>query len=263
MPGPQTESSSKQLLDHGWGFVAIDYSSIQADNGAGLTSGIIGLVNKGQPRAMDDWGVLRAWAWGDSRVIDYLETDSDVNDKKIGMMGHSRGGKSALVAFVDDPRFAIGFISSSGAGGAELYRRNFGELPENVAGPNEFHWMAGNFLKYEAVGRTPNDMPMDSHEFVALVAPRPIFIGGGGLVMTPACAIPGDAWVDAHGMFMAAAAASPAWKFYGKEGLQTTTFPPVETLLADGTIAFRQHPYGHTPGPNWSYFITFADRYLK
>lgn len=261
--GPPTVSSSKQLLDRGWGFVTIDYSSIQADNGAGLTSGIIGLVNKGQPRKVDDWGVLRAWAWGDSRVIDYLEMDPDVNGKEIGIMGHSRGGKSALVALVDDPRFAIGFISSSGAGGAELYRRDFGELPENVASPNEFHWMAGNFLKYEAVGRTANDIPVDSHEFIALVAPRPIFIGGGSLNMTPACSVPGDAWVDAHGMFMAAVAASPAWQFYGKNGLQTTTFPPVETLLSEGNIAFRQHPYGHTPMPNWSYFIAFAARYLN
>jgi hypothetical protein len=261
--GPPTESNSKQLLERGWGFVTIDYNGIQADNGAGLTSGIIGLVNKGQPRSMDDWGVLRAWAWGDSRVVDYLETDPDVNGQEIGIMGHSRGGKSALVALVDDARFVIGFISSSGAGGADLYRRNFGEPLENVAGPNEFHWMAGNLLKYAAVGHSAAEMPVDSHEFIALVAPRPIFIGGGDLNMTPACSVPGDAWVDARGMFMAAAAASPAWKFYGEEGLQTTTFPPRETLLSQGYIAFRQHPYGHTPMPNWSYFITFASRYLK
>jgi pimeloyl-ACP methyl ester carboxylesterase len=260
--GPPTESNSKQLLERGWGFVTIDYNSIQEDNGAGLTTGIIGLVNKGQTRSMDNWGVLRAWAWGDSRVVDYLETDPDVNGSEIGIMGHSRGGKSALVALVDDPRFVIGFISSSGAGGAELYRRNFGEPLQNIEGPNEFHWMAGNLIKYAAVGHSADELPVDSHEFIALVAPRPIFIGGGDLNLTPTCAVPGDAWTDARGMFMAAAAASPAWQLYGKEGLQTTTFPPRETLLADGNIAFRQHPYGHTPMPNWSYFVTFAARYL-
>jgi hypothetical protein len=178
-------------------------------------------------------------------------------------MGHSRGGKAALVALVDDPRFAIGFISSSGAGGANLYRRNYGEALENVAAPNEFHWMAGNFLKYAAVGATPNDMPVDSHEFIALAAPRPVFIGGGGYVDQPACAIPGDAWQDAKGMFMAAAAASPAWSLYGRTGLQTTEFPKMETFLDKGDIGYRQHPYGHTPTPNWSYFIVFASRYLK
>jgi hypothetical protein len=263
MLGPQTESSSKQLLEHGWGFVSVDVNAVQADNGAGLTSGIIGLVNKGQPRKLDDWGVLRAWAWANSRVLDYLQTDPDVNGKAVGIMGHSRGGKAALVALVDDPRFAIGFISSSGAGGANLYRRNYGEALENVAAPNEFHWMAGNFLKYAAVGATPNDMPVDSHEFIALVAPRPVFIGGGGYVDQPACATPGDAWQDARGMFMAAAAASPAWTFYGRTGLETTAFPKMETFLDKGDIAYRQHPYGHTPGPNWSYFIQFASRYLN
>ncbi len=261
--GPQTETSSKQLLDHGWGFVSVDVNAVQADNGAGLTKGIIGLVNKGQPRKLDDWGVLRAWAWADSRVLDYLQTDADVNGKAVGIMGHSRGGKAALVALVDDPRFAIGFISSSGEGGANLYRRNYGEALENVAAPNEFHWMAGNFLKYAAVGKTANDLPVDSDEFIALAAPRPLFIGGGGYIDQPACALPGDAWQDARGMFMAAAAATPAWDFYGRMGLETTQFPKMQTLLDKGDIAFRQHPYGHTPTPNWSYFIAFASKYLK
>jgi pimeloyl-ACP methyl ester carboxylesterase len=256
--GPPTDSSAKQLLQKGWGFVSVNASQVQADNGAGLTSGIIGLVNKGQPRKMDDWGVLRAWAWADSRAMDYLVTDKDVDPKKVGVMGHSRGGKAALVALVDDPRFAIGFISSSGAGGANLYRRNYGELPSNLCAPNEFHWMAGNFLKYCAVGHTIDELPVDAHEFIALVAPRAVFIGGGGLIMEPASAIPGDAWQDAKGMFMAAAAASPAWTFYGRKGLPSATMPPMETLVDSGDVAFRQHPYGHTPNPNWSYFIQFA-----
>ncbi|HEY1876337.1 MAG TPA: hypothetical protein VGG66_02670 [Rhizomicrobium sp.] len=261
--GPQTQTSSKQLLDHGWGFVSVDVNAVQADNGAGLTKGIIGLVNKGQPRKLDDWGVLRAWAWANSRVLDYLQNDADVNGKAVGIMGHSRGGKAALVALVDDPRFAIGFISSSGEGGANLYRRNYGEALENVAAPNEFHWMAGNFLKYAAAGKTANDLPVDSHEFIALAAPRPLFIGGGGYIDEPPCAIPGDAWQDARGMFMAAAAASPAWAFYGRKGLETAKVPKMETFLDRGDIAYRQHPYGHTPMLNWSYFISFASRYLK
>lgn len=194
----------------------------------------------------------------DSRVMDYLETDPDVDVSKVGVMGHSRGGKAALVALADDSRFAIGFISSSGAGGANPYRRNYGQQVENLTAPNEFHWFAGNFLKYGAVGKTANDMPVDSHEFIALVGPRPLFIGGGSYIDTPPCAIPGDAWQDTRGMFMAAVAASPAWEIYGKTGLQTHAFPPIETFLSKGNIAFRQHPYGHTPMPNWSYFIAFA-----
>lgn len=256
--GPPTDSSAKQLLQKGWGFVSVNTGQVQADNAAGMTAGIIGLVNKGQPRKMDDWGVLRAWAWAQSRAMDYLVTDKDVDPKKVGVMGHSRGGKAALVALVDDPRFAIGFISSSGAGGANLYRRNYGELSENLCAPNEFHWMAGNFLKYCGVTHTIDELPVDSHEFIALAAPRAVFIGGGGLIMEPASAIPGDAWQDAKGMFMAAAAASPAWGFYGHKGLPSANLPPMETLVDSGDVAFRQHPYGHTPNPNWSYFISFA-----
>ena len=234
-------------------------NEVQADNGAGLTSGIIGLVNGGQPRGLDDWGVLRAWGWGDSRIVDYLLTDAEVDGTKIGITGHSRGGKAALVAMVDDPRFAIGYISSSGAGGADLYRRNYGETLGNLAGSSEFHWFAGNFLRYAAVGHTANEMPVDSHEFMALAAPRPLFIGGGAFLKDPQYP-PGDAWQDAQGMFMAAAAASPAWELLGYKGLGTSTFPPMNTLVDTGKIAFRQHQYGHTPAPNWPYFIEFASR---
>jgi hypothetical protein len=256
---PDAPDSAKLLLENGWGFVGRNSNDVQADNGAGLDKGIIGLVNKGQPRSLDDWGVLRAWAWGDSRLLDYLETDPDVDANKVGVMGHSRGGKAALVAMVDDPRIAIGFISSSGAGGADLYRRNYGETMGNLAGVSEFHWFAGNFLKYAAAGHTANEMPVDSDEFIALVAPRPLFIGGGALLTDPTYA-PGDAWQDAQGMFMAAVAASPVWNLLGAKGLGTTTFPPMNTLIDSGDVAFRQHAYGHTPAPNWPYFIQFADK---
>jgi (4-O-methyl)-D-glucuronate---lignin esterase len=259
---PDPPDSAKLLLAHGWGFVGRNSGDVQADNGAGLNQGIIGLVNQGQPRQLDDWGVLRAWAWGDSKLLDYLQTDPDVDGTKVGVMGHSRGGKAALVAEVDDPRFAIGFISSSGAGGADLYRRNYGETMGNIAGTSEFHWFAGNFMKYGAAGHSANEMPVDSHEFIALVAPRPVFIGGGELI-TDALYAPGDAWQDAQGMFIAAAAASPVWDLLGAKGLGTTTFPPIGTFIDSGDVAFRQHQYGHTPAPNWPYFIEFADKEFK
>jgi hypothetical protein len=247
-------SWKQQLIDKGWGYALLSPTSIQADNGAGLTQGIIGLVNKGQPRKPDDWGSIRAWSWGGSRAMDYFETDKSVDAKQVGVEGHSRFGKTALVAMADDPRFAIAYVSSSGAGGAQLYRRNWGERLENVAAANEYHWMAGNFLKY-AGPLTINDLPVDSHELIALCAPRPVFISGG--------ATKGDGWADAKGMFMAAAAAGPVYRLLGKKDMGTTTFPPIEAPLIDGDIAFRQHSGGHTPAPNWPTFITFASRYLK
>ena len=253
--------AAKLLLEAGWGFVARNSNEVQADNGAGLDKGIIGLVNHGQPRALDDWGVLRAWAWADSRILDYLQTDPDVDGAKVGVTGHSRGGKAALVAMVDDERFAIGYISSSGAGGADLYRRIYGETMGNICSVEEFHWFAGSFMRYGAVGHSANEMPVDSHEFIALLAPRPVFIGGGALLTDPQYA-PGDAWQDAEGMFKAAVAASPAWKLLGHEGLGTTTFPPMGTLIDSGRIAFRQHEYGHTQAPNWPAFMEFAEKQL-
>ena len=244
----------QQVLAKGWGYASYLPTTVQADNGEGLTSGVIGLVNRGQPRKLDDWGVLRAWAWGASRVLDYLEADKAVDAKRVGLEGHSRYGKAALIAMAYDQRFAIAYISSSGEAGAKLFRRNFGEQIGNVAGTGEYHWMAGNFLKY-AGSLTENDLPVDAHELIALCAPRPVFIGAG--------ATNGDGWVDAKGMFLAAVGAGPVYRLLGKKDLGTTEFPAIESALTDGDIAFRQHSGGHMTGPNWPTFITFASRYLN
>lgn len=250
------EPWQRQVLDKGWGYATLVPGSIQADNGAGLTAGIIGLVNKGQPRKPDDWGALRAWAWGVSRAIDYFETDKTVDAKQIGLEGHSRYGKATLVAMAFEPRLAIAFVSSSGAGGAKIHRRNnYGEMVENVAAPSEYHWMAGNYLKYAGT-LTADDLPVDSHELVALCAPRPIFISSGSVEK-------GDGWVDAKGMFLAGAHAGTVYRLLGKKDMGTMEFPPIETGLMDGDVAFRQHSGGHTPGPNWPTFLEFASRYLK
>ena len=251
-------SWQQQVLAKGWGYAILIPNSIQADNGAGLTQGIIGLVNKGQPRKPDDWGALRAWAWGASRALDYLETDKAVDAKQVGIEGLSRYGKAALVAMAYDQRFAIGFIGSSGEGGAKLHRRNWGELVENLTGSGEYHWMAGNFLKYGGP-LNAGDLPVDAHELIALCAPRPTFISYG------ASSGPGaeGGWVDQKGSFMAAVAAGPVYRLLGKKDLGTSEFPPVETGLIDGELAFRQHSGGHTTGPNWPTFLTFADRYIK
>jgi peptidoglycan/xylan/chitin deacetylase (PgdA/CDA1 family) len=256
-PGAAAEGPSwqEQLVSKGWGYAVLYPNTIQADNGAGLTRGIIGLVNKGQPRTVDDWGALRAWAWGASRALDYLETDKDVNAKQVGIEGLSRYGKAALVTMAADPRFAIAFVASSGEGGAKLHRRNFGELVENVAGSGEYHWMAGNFIKY--AGRlTAADLPVDAHELIALCAPRPVFISSGSFEVE-------GGWVDAKGMFLAAVGAGPVYRLLGRKDLGTTEFPPIGTALVTGDVAFRQHRGGHTAGPNWPTFLAFADRYIK
>lgn len=245
-------------LTKGWGYAIVNPGSIQADNGAGLTRGIIGLCNKGQPRKPEDWGSLRAWAWGASRALDYLETDKAVDAKQVGISGLSRYGKAALVAMAYEPRFAIGLIGSSGAGGAKLFRRNFGEQVENLAGSGEYHWMSGTFLKYGGP-LAPCDLPVDAHQLIALCAPRPTFISYGAITGPGAEGY----WVDQRGSFMAAVAAGPAWKLLGKKDLGATEFPEVGKALVDGELAWRMHSGGHTTGPNIETYVNWASRYLK
>lgn len=257
---------TEQLLAAGWGYCTIDPGSIQADNGDGLTKGIIGLVNKGQPRKPDDWGALRAWSWGAARALDYLETDSLVDAKKVGIEGVSRYGKAALITLAFEPRFATALVGSPGKGGATLLRRNYGEAVESLTG-GESYWMAGNFLKYgteaSKFGKmTGCDLPVDSHELIALCAPRPMFLSYG---------IPekGDAnWLDHRGSYKAIIAAGAAYKLLGAKDLGVSNdymkeyMPPVNVGLLNGQLAWRQHDGGHTDAPNFKYFIPWANEML-
>jgi hypothetical protein len=243
----------EQLIYRGWGYAVLVPTSVQADHGAGLRQGIIGLVNKGQPRKPDDWGALRAWAWAASRAVDYFETAKDIDASRLAIEGLSRYGKAALVTMAYEPRFSLGFIGSSGAGGAKILRRVFGEQVENLASTGEYHWFCGNFIKYAST-LTPDDMPVDAHELVALCAPRPVFISSGSPQVE-------GQWVDAKGMFLAGVHAGPVYRLLGKKDLGTSSFPPLGKPLVDGEIAFRQHAGGHSTGPNWSTWIGWACRY--
>ena len=256
--------SHQQLIAAGWGYAYIDPASIQADNGAGLTRGIIGLVNKGQPRKPEDWGALRAWAWGAARGLDYLETDPTVDAKRVGIEGVSRYGKAALVTLAFEERFAMGLIGSSGKGGVTLHRRNFGEAVENLTGGG-YYWMAGNYIKYGSSEGKYGDMnasklPVDSHSLIALCAPRLTFVSYG---------IPekGDAkWLDQQGSYMAVVAAGTVYKLLGAKDIgvtnnyQTEKMPGVNIGLMEGQLAWRQHDGGHTDIQNVKYFIEWAEK---
>ncbi|GAA0877379.1 hypothetical protein GCM10009119_03470 [Algoriphagus jejuensis] len=253
-PAPPGPSWQEQVLSEGWGFGVLIPTSYQPDNGAGLRSGIIGLMNQGEPRKLDDWGTLKAWAWGASRTLDLLQDDPAINGDQVVIEGLSRYGKAALVAMAYDERFAVGLIGSSGAGGAKLLRRVFGEQIENLASSGEYHWFAPNFIKY-AGPLDQDDLPVDAHELIALCAPRPMFISVGSPTVE-------GQWIDGKGMFDAAVLAGPVYDLLGKKPLSVSEFPPIQTLV-DGDLAFRQHEGGHTVGPNWPYFIEWARRYLE
>jgi hypothetical protein len=247
--------STEQLIAAGWGYATI-------------IPGTIGLVNKAQPRKPDDWGSLRAWAWGASRGLDYLETDPAVDAKHVGIEGVSRFGKAALVTMAFDTRFAMVLVGSSGEGGAKLHRRNFGEAVESLTGSGEYHWMAGNFLKYGAAqssfgSKNAGDLPVDAHMLIALCAPRLTFISYG---------VPerGDAnWLDQPGSFMATVAAGPVFRLLGardlgvKDDYRTAKMPPVNSGLLEGELAWRQHDGGHEDRSNMKYFIEWANKFIK
>jgi hypothetical protein len=267
-PGGASLPWTQQAISHGWGYGSLNPNSIQADSGGySLRQGIIGLTNKGQPRKPEDWGGLRAWGWGLSRLIDYFAANPDakVDPKKVGIEGVSRYGKAALVAAAFDERVAVAFVASSGGGGAKLQRRDFGESLENLTGGG-YHWFAGNFMKYGASeasfgSKNATDLPVDSHEFIALCAPRPCFISYG--------VEPGDPkWVDAHGSFMATVLAGPAYRLLGKKDLGVTEsyltapMPPVDQLIG-GDLAWRQHSGGHTSAPNFPTFFEWVKSYIS
>jgi len=255
-PEPDQEKPwQEQLLAQNWGYASLIPTSYQADNGAGLREGIIGLVNKGEPRKLDDWGALRAWAWGAGRALDYFENHSKVDSTKVAIEGLSRYGKAAMVTMAYDDRFAVGFIGSAGAGGTKILRRNFGEQVENLVSTSQYHWFAPNFIKYGGPLNV-NDLPVDAHHLIALAAPRPVFISSGDPK------VEGN-WIDAKGMFLAGVHASHAYEIYDEKALSKTEFPQVGEFLSEGKLVFRIHEGGHTVVPNWPYFIEFAKPYFK
>lgn len=239
-----------------------DFSTFSIKTGGDyLTSYLIGLVNKGNWRKPTDWGTLAAWSWGVSRLIDYFETDPDVDNSQIGITGHSRFGKAALVTMAYEPRLAIAFPSESGSLGAKMNRRHWGQNLENSGWDQEYHWMAGNFFKWmgplhsgQYMPRKVENCPVDAHSLLSLCAPRPVFINGGN----------NDTWVDPYGEYLTTVGASPVYKLLGKKGIiMNDPKPQLEKGYIDGDIAYRYHDGGHTDAPDWPDFLKFADKYIK
>ena len=254
-PGrPPGKSWQQQVVERGWAAAVISTGSIQADGGYGLRSGIIGLTNRGNFRKPTDWGVLRAWGWGASKLLDYFETEPRFDATKVAIEGVSRNGKAALVTMAFDERFAAALVASAGEGGSSPWRRDCGESLGNLAGSGEYHWMAGNFIKYGADPLCENDLPIDQHELIALCAPRPCFISSGTW--------DADKWQDLIGMFMDTVKATPVYELLGEKGMDTDLYPGTNVGIIKGKLAFRQHDGGHESGPNWPYFLDFFDKYV-
>jgi hypothetical protein len=242
-----------EILARGWGYAMIGYNDIQPDKADALKQGVIGLTlapGQEQP-GPDEWGSVGAWAWGVSRIIDYLETDKSVDANRIALQGHSRLGKAALWASALDERVKVVFASCAGEMGSALSRRDWGETVDDMA-QNFPWWFAGNFQKW--AGRW-NEMPVDAHMLIALSAPRGVFITGGTT----------DQWADPVGMFLAQVNAGPVYRLLGKSDLGVAQGPaPLDSPLTKGDLGFHYHTGGHMATPaDWNAFLEFAGKYLK
>ncbi|MCA9211796.1 MAG: hypothetical protein KDB27_01930 [Planctomycetales bacterium] len=238
-----------EVLAHGWAFAQIGYGDIQPDRPNQFDQSVIGLtLSDGEIKpAADQWGTISAWAWGASRVIDYLETDDGINKERIAITGASRLGKTALWAAAKDERIASVFSVVPGAMGAALIRRDWGETLDDMA--QNFHWQfAGNLQNW--VGRW-NELPVDQHMLIGLIAPRPVYVNGGI----------GDQWSDPKGEFLSIVAAEPVYKLLGVEGLGADSLPPLDQPIVSGRLGFHYHSQGHQSVPeDWKQFLDFADR---
>jgi hypothetical protein len=259
--GNNLETYWNRTAPNGWGICTFNPNLLQPDNGAGLTSFLVGLVNKGNWRKPSDWGTIGAWSWGISRLIDYLETDKQVNPKMIGLSGHSRYGKATLVTMGYEQRIAIGFPSDAGSLGTKMNRRHWGQDLENSTGPSEYHWMAGTFFQWagelvsgQYLPRRIEHCPVDAHSLLALCAPRPVFINAGTR----------SSWTDPYGMYLTTVYASPVYQLLGKKGMiMTDEKPQIDVAYIKGDIGYRYHEGGHTDAPDWPAFFEFASKYFK
>jgi hypothetical protein len=241
-----------EVLKRGWAFAQIGYGDIQPDRADQWQQGVIGLAFKeGQTQpAPDEWGTISAWAWGASRIVDYLESDAAIDSSRIALSGASRLGETALWAAALDERFSAVFSVVPGEMGASLIRRDWGETLDDMA--QNFSWQfAGNF---ELWAGKWNELPVDQHMLIGLIAPRPVYVNGGL----------SDQWSDPKGEFLAMVAAGPVYELLGARGLDTDQILDLDAPITSGHLAFHYHSQGHRAVPeDWKQFLQFADRHYE
>ena len=245
-----------QILDAGYALATLHYMDVTFDERNGIGTGIFSLYGDSkatEERTPDAWGSITAWAWGLSRALDYLETDEHIDASRVAVMGHSRLGKTSLWAGASDPRFAVVISNNSGCGGSALSRRNYGETL-TIINRNFPHWFAKNFRQYNA---DPNTLPIDEHELIALMAPRPVYVASAKE----------DRWANPKGEYLSVYHAVPVYELYGEkpfDGLSEPAQPAVDQPVFGKKMGYHIRTGGHdVKSYDWTQYIRFADQFLK
>jgi len=242
---------AERLVERGYVAAAFLNSDLDPDNFDDFKNGVHGIFDpKNTKRAPDAWGTIAAWAWGASRVMDYFETDKDIDEKRIGVVGHSRGGKAALWCGAEDERFALTISNDSGCTGAALARNKKGERVKiiNTSFP---YWFCENYKKFND---KEDEMPIDQHELIALMAPRLVYVASASQ----------DEWADPEGEFLACVHADPVYQLFGLPGVGATTMPNAQEPLHTGYIGYHIRTGNHNLTEyDWDRYMDFADKHWK
>lgn len=240
---------AERIVDRGYMAAAFHNSDLDPDTYDGFKDGVHGIFDAGdEKRPPDAWGTIAAWAWGASRVMDYFETDKDIDAKRIAVAGHSRGGKTALWCGAEDQRFALVISNNSGCTGAALSRRREGETVRKI---NESfpHWFCTNYRRFND---NEDALPVDQHQLIALMAPRPVCVASASE----------DLWADPEGEFLSCVHAGPVYELYGRRGLGTDVFPQTGKPLQEGCIGYHLRAGKHDLTEyDWDRYMDFADKH--